>query len=264
MKTIYSCTAAMLTILFGAALFTPHVMKAGPGSATAPKSAASQEANAGQKTHLAENYGKLPLSFEANQGQTDSLVKFLSRGRGYSLFLTGDEAVLKLGRASQKSKVKSQRSRVKDENRPSSLLTRPLKEAKDDRLAAKDQRQKTEDTVVRMKLVGANASAEVSGADELPGKSNYFIGNDPKNWRTNVPTYAKVRYQGVYPGVDLVYYGNQGGQLEYDFVVAPGADPNIITLDVGAGLAPPSSARNRGEVPNKSRSEEHTSELQSP
>ncbi len=82
-----------------------------------------------------------------------------------------------------------------------------------------------------MKLVGANASATVTGADELPGKSNYFIGNDPKKWRTNVPTYAKVKYAGVYPGVDLVYYGNQGGQLEYDFVVAPGADPNQIKLN---------------------------------
>ena len=86
--------------------------------------------------------------------------------------------------------------------------------------------------VLRMKLVGANVKAAVTGAEELPGKSNYFIGNDPKKWRTNVPTYAKVKYQGVYPGVDLVYYGNQGGQLEYDFVVAPGADPNMITLDV--------------------------------
>lgn len=80
-----------------------------------------------------------------------------------------------------------------------------------------------------MKLVGANSNATVAGADELPGKANYFIGNDPKKWRTNVPAYAKVKYQDVYPGVDLVYYGNQG-QLEYDFVVAPGADPRAIRL----------------------------------
>jgi len=88
-------------------------------------------------------------------------------------------------------------------------------------------------TVLRMRLVGANANAAVTGAGELPGKTNYFLGNDPKKWRTNVPTYAQVKYQGVYPGVDLVYYGNQGGQLEYDFVVAPGADPSAIVLDVG-------------------------------
>jgi hypothetical protein len=81
-----------------------------------------------------------------------------------------------------------------------------------------------------MKLVGANVKATVTGAEELPGKSNYFIGNDPKKWRTDVPSYARVKYEGVYPGVDLVYYGNQGGQLEYDFVVAPGADPSQIKL----------------------------------
>ena len=96
--------------------------------------------------------------------------------------------------------------------------------------------------MLRMKLVGANQAARVTALDELPGKSNYFIGNDPKNWRTDVPTYAKVRCQDVYPGIDLVYYGNQR-QLEYDFVVAPGADPKAITLAVahavGAGLAPP-------------------------
>jgi len=88
-----------------------------------------------------------------------------------------------------------------------------------------------------MRLVGANAGAAVAGADELPGKSNYFIGNDSKKWRRNVPNYAKVKYQNVYPGVDLVYYGNQSGQLEYDFVVAPGADLSVIALDVAAGLS---------------------------
>ena len=95
--------------------------------------------------------------------------------------------------------------------------------------------------MVRMKLVGANPQAKVSGLDELPGKSNYFVGNDPKKWRTNVANYAKVKYKDVYPGVDLVYYGNQG-KLEYDFVVQPGADPSQIMLDVGAGLALPERA----------------------
>jgi hypothetical protein len=80
-----------------------------------------------------------------------------------------------------------------------------------------------------MGLLGGNAKGRVVGLDELPGKSNYFIGNDPKKWRTNVPSYARVKYEGVYPGVDLVYYGNQR-QLEYDFVVEPGADPNQIKL----------------------------------
>ncbi len=100
MKSISSFTAAMLMILAGAALFRPRVMTAGAGGAATATSAISTAAIPGQKMHWAENYGKLPLGFEANRGQTDSLVKFLSRGRGYSLFLTGDEAVLTLKRSS--------------------------------------------------------------------------------------------------------------------------------------------------------------------
>jgi hypothetical protein len=88
---------------------------------------------------------------------------------------------------------------------------------------------------LRLKLLRANPAAKVSGVNELPGKSNYLTGNDPKQWRTNVPTYGRVRYENIYPGVDLVYYGKQGGQLEYDFVVAPGADPSAIALAIDAG-----------------------------
>jgi len=95
-----------------------------------------------------------------------------------------------------------------------------------------------------MKLVGANPHAKVSGLEELPGKSNYFIGNDPKKWRTNVSNYAKVKYSDVYPGVDLVYYGNQG-KLEYDFVVRPGADPRQIALQL---VAPASSRSNAAKM----------------
>jgi hypothetical protein len=153
-----------------------------------------------------ESYGKLPLSFEANQGQTDSRVKFLSRGNGYTLFLTGDEAVfLVRGKASD---VASPGSR----QMPATIVPRAS-------------------AVLRMKLVKSNPAVKVTGADELPGKSNYFIGDDPKKWCTNVPEYARIRYEGIYSGIDLVYYGHQR-QLEYDFVVAPGADPHRIQFDV--------------------------------
>jgi hypothetical protein len=74
-----------------------------------------------------------------------------------------------------------------------------------------------------------STSPEIEGLDRLPGISNYFIGNDPKKWHTNIPNYSRVQYHNVYPGIDLVYYGNQG-QLEYDLVVAPGADPRVIKL----------------------------------
>lgn len=80
-----------------------------------------------------------------------------------------------------------------------------------------------------MQLVGGNPTPRVTGADELPGKVNYFLGNNSAKWHTNVATYARVEYDEVYPGIDLVYYGNQG-QLEYDFVVAAGADPDMIQL----------------------------------
>ncbi|HEV8716789.1 MAG TPA: SBBP repeat-containing protein, partial [Candidatus Binatia bacterium] len=150
-------------------------------------------------------YGKLPLHFEANRGQSDPQVKFLAHGSGYTLFLTATEAVLALRQKPQASGRNSE-SEIKPQT-PS-----PQSPA-----------------VLHMQLVGANPQAHVTGEDELPGKSNYFFGNDPAQWHTNIPTYAKVRYRDVYPGVDLVYYGNQR-QLEYDFVVTPGADPHVIRL----------------------------------
>jgi len=82
-------------------------------------------------------------------------------------------------------------------------------------------------TLVRMKLENASRPRSITGAQRLPGISNYFIGNDPKKWRTDVPHYAGVKYEGVYPGIDLVWYGNQR-LLEYDFVLRPGADPQQI------------------------------------
>jgi hypothetical protein len=172
---------------------------------------------------LVSNYGKLPLAFEVNEGQTDARVQFLSHGRGYALFLTRDEAVLTL----EKSRQNADRE---------VRIGNPKLKTDDSQL----------DSVLRMKLVGANPGAAVIGAEELPGKTNYFIGSDPKKWRKDVPNYAKVRYQNVYPGVDLVYYGNQGGQLEYDFVVAPGTDPKAIALDVTADIAGRAKGAGRG------------------
>jgi hypothetical protein len=88
-----------------------------------------------------------------------------------------------------------------------------------------------------MKIVGANPSAQIEGLDRLPGISNYFIGNDPAKWRTNIPHYAKIRYRDIYPGIDLVYYGNQQ-DLEYDLVVQPGANPTTarVVFEGAAGV----------------------------
>jgi hypothetical protein len=93
-----------------------------------------------------------------------------------------------------------------------------------------------EQTFVRMTLAGSDPLSAGTALEELPGKVNYFRGDDPRAWRTNVPTYRKVSYRAVYPGVDLVYYGN-GRQLEYDFIVTPGADPRAISLGFeGVGM----------------------------
>ncbi len=161
------------------------------------------------------SYAKLPLSFEVNQGQTASGVKFLSHAQGYVLFLAADEAVLTLRSPSPAVRA----------------LFSPRGGTHGVSAQTSNSRPRASD-VVRMRLKGANAEAAVTGADELPGKVNYFLGNDPNKWRTNVPTYAQVRYRDVYPGIDLTYHGSQTGQLEYDFVVAPGADPRAITLRV--------------------------------
>ena len=173
------------------------------------------QVSATDRARVVESYGRLPLSFEANNGQTDKEVKFLSRGQGYTLFLTRDEAVLSLRRSPAPSAVGDK-----------------LTAARSDAFKATAQNS----AVLYMKLVGANPQTTVSGGDQQEGKSNYFLGNDPKQWQTNVSNYSKVRYENVYPGVDLVYYGNQQ-QLEYDFVVAPGIDPRTITLDVAAESA---------------------------
>src|SRR5712692_5194523 len=122
------------------------------------------------------------LSFEANLGQTDSRVQFLSRGRSHTLFLAPTEAVFR-----------------------------------------------STSSVLRLRLAGADPRARMSGAGPLPALANYFIGSDPAQWRTNIPSYARVRCDGVYRGVDLVYYGNEW-QLEYDLIVAPGASPAVIRL----------------------------------
>ena len=132
--------------------------------------------------HSKADHLTVPLSFEPNQGQTAAAVQFLSRGSGYALFLKPGEVVLNLGRRQPAPAV---------------------------------------DTLC-MSLIGANGEANGVGLAPQPGVVSYLIGNDPKNWRSGIPTYGKVNYAQIYPGVDLVFYGNQR-QLEYDFVVAPGA-----------------------------------------
>jgi hypothetical protein len=174
-----------------------------------PSKVANQRPSKAQQARAVAAYGKLPLGFEANQGQADSRVHFLSRGSGYLLYLTPDAAVLAL--ESERPQLSGRTSKLPQPDLESGKPKSPA--------------------VLRMQLVGGNAQAGMVGTDALPGKSNYFLGNDPSQWRTNVPNYRKVAEHAVYPGIDLVYYGTQS-QLEYDFVIAPGADPHAIRLAV--------------------------------
>ncbi|HEX7180397.1 MAG TPA: SBBP repeat-containing protein [Thermoanaerobaculia bacterium] len=143
---------------------------------------------AASRIRLAEAYGRRPLAFEENRGQTDGRVRFLARGDGYGLFLTSTEAVLVL-RGSGPARV------------------------------------------LRLRWQGASPTPGLSGSAELPGRSHYLRGSDSSRWRTEIPSFERVWYRDVYPGIDLVFYGSQR-QLEHDFVLAPGADPRAIRLAV--------------------------------
>lgn len=175
----------------------------GPAKAAIPQpvlaAAGPRAATPGERPAQLARYGRLPLRFEANRGQADRRARFVSRGPGYSLFLTRREAVLRLARAEARAKHGTARG-----------------------------------AVVRMRLVGARCSGP-AGVQRLPGVSHYLLGSDRARWRTHVPGYARVRYEAVYPGVNLVYYGNQQ-ELEYDFEVAPRRNPEKIVLEFkGAG-----------------------------
>ncbi len=217
-----------------------------------------------------KSFGRMPLAFEENRGQTDARVRFLSRGKGYTLFLTGDEAVLRLnepGAAGDRSSGPHPRP-LSSQTAGSKIVTRlPAGEGSlrskpgSDRSAAGSQSplsssspgstfgarpdswrgaggedlnhaapSSPQASVLEFRLLGARRQPRTTGEAPLPGKSNYFLGNDPAKWQRNVPQYGKVRCEQVYCGIDAVYYGNQEGRLEYDFELAPGADPSQIRL----------------------------------
>jgi len=193
--------ASSLQALFVAGLIAATSLTA----ASAAPSSPPQKTSPAQKAQVVENYAKLPLGFEANTGQAGENVKFLSRGSGYGLYLTGNEAMLTVRKTAYSA-------------------ARPGLQGK-----LRSIQKSAPSDVVRMRLAGASGKAEPLGEELLPGTANYFIGNDPAKWHTRVPTYAKVRYTGIYPGIDLVYYGDQR-QLEFDFVVAPNGNPRSIRL----------------------------------
>src|ERR1700716_2433099 len=162
----------------------------------------------GEKARIVQNYGSLPLVFEKNEGQTDPQVKYVARTNGYTTFLTPSDVVLSF-HSSAHSRIASRRRRELPQQ--------------------KAQSAETGSALVRMHMVGANSSAELAASDKLPGLTNYYIGNDPKKWQSGVAHYGRVPYKNIYPGIDMAFHGQQR-QVEFDFIVGPGASPKPIEM----------------------------------
>jgi hypothetical protein len=167
-------------------------------------SAAYGQTASAPRTPAASNYGKLPLSFEPNRGQTDASVQFLSRGNGYTVFLEPTAATLVLNKS-----IASQEA-----TRAAAMKDKPAPMAHE---------------AIRLDLTGANKRAAMTGEKMLPGYVTYMTGTEPSKWQVGLPTYATTRVNDVYPGINLVYYG-KGHELEYDFIVSPGAEANEVRL----------------------------------
>ena len=184
---------------------------ANPGAATLSPSAVIPAARA----RLQASYAALPLAFEANEGQTDPQVKYLARGNGYTLFLTPSDAVFSFRSTSAPDNDRVGHGRALGVQKTTQPRSRSA--------------EKNSTAVLRMKMLGSNVQAKVAASKPLPGKINYFIGNESKKWHTAVAQYEHVSYENVYPGVNMAFHGLQR-QLEFDFIVTPRADPALINL----------------------------------
>ena len=200
--TRLSCLRLLASVAFIAATTSQPAPAASVANPSANSSAQSD-------ARVREAYGKLPISFEANAGQSDSQVRFLSRNAGFNLFLTPAEAVISLKAASARKHTAGGIGS----------------------LAGDGKSESSDGAVVRLSFDGANKNPTLQALDKQANTSNYLIGNDASQWRAGVSNFARVQYTDVYAGIDLVYYGNQS-QLEYDLLVAPGADPRQIALSI--------------------------------
>ncbi len=134
----------------------------------------------------------------------------MARGSGYTVFLTANDTVFALRSSSQASAARPSQNRAG---------------------TTQSAAQKDRTAAIHMHLVGGNPQSQITAGSQLPGRSNYFIGNDPSQWHANVAQYARISYRDAYPGVNMAFYGVQK-QLEFDFIVAPGATPAPIRLGV--------------------------------
>lgn len=192
-----ACIVATVTALSAAAVVRLGYDRGG-AKLTAPRTSADSKSP--QRLDIVRAYGKLPLSFESNQGQTDPRVKFLSRGPGYEVFLTGDEAVLALSKPHARS-AHEEAAHPAQASTSSAIGKVPPREV----------------SVLRVKLAGSNPNPRIEGVAPLAGKANYFIGSDPSNWVTGVSAFSRVKCHEVYPGIDLIYHGSAQGRFRVRF-----------------------------------------------
>ncbi|MGA8837344.1 MAG: SBBP repeat-containing protein, partial [Candidatus Sulfotelmatobacter sp.] len=218
--SLAACIAAVVAV----ALLVLSPISHRAAHASSPSSATSRSASQSTITpaareRLQATFAALPLAFEQNQGQTDPQVKYMARANGYKLYLTSSEAVFTLHKQGGDSEVRRM------------MMDRRIGPAAVKRMLQRRAGQKSTAlaATVRMQLLGANPGVELAASDPQGGKVNYFIGNDPAKWRSNVPLFGQVSYRKIYPGIDLAFHG-AGRQLEFDYLVAPGADAGSIAL----------------------------------
>src|SRR5579864_13472 len=202
--------ASVAVLLGGSSHLRSHRASAAKPVAQAPAFSAEQPGR------VRASLEALPLAFEKNQGQTDPQVKYMARGNGYAVFLTGTETVFALSASSQAT---------------SSARVAPKRGVGITSRVADHKAEKEPTAAIHMKLVGGNPQSEIVAANQLPGYSNYFIGNDPTKWQQGVKQYAAVSYRDVYPGVNMAFHGEQR-QLEFDFIVAAGARTEPIRFGI--------------------------------
>lgn len=167
-------------------------------------------------------YGRTQLSFEANQGQTDSRVNYLARGANYTVFLAPTEAVLSLKQTKNGGKLE-----CPNDPNPNPAKGKTCSAASGRGVVGKADKG----LALKLSLVGGNTNAVATGQQPDAATRNYLAGSDVSQWKLNVSSYNRISYANVYPKISLDWYGNQG-QLQYDFTVAPGGDPNLIAFQV--------------------------------
>ncbi len=163
-------------------------------------------------------YGRIPRAFTLNEGQAPAHIRFTARGSGCGMAFSPHGATFLLTRETSASVARRAAKR--------SILYQGNPAERDN--------IETESFALGLEFVGANENPEIVGEDRLPWNNNYFIGNDPSKWRSDVPNYGKIRFKEIYRGIDIVYYGNRK-RVKYDFVVKQGEDPEQILLKYDFG-----------------------------